>query len=199
MASPTALAAVAGGAQVGGAVLGAIGSEYKGTAESNMYTYQAGVAQLNKKIALQNSDYALQSGEVEQQESGMRTRGQVGQTHVQQGASNLDVDGGSATDVITSERDIGKQNQDVIRSNAARRAYGFQVEGMQADAQSDIYNMAAKTAKTSGDIGAVSSILGGAGSVASKWYQYGTTFGSGSGGGSAGYGSLYASGGSGSP
>lgn len=172
MADPvTAMMVVGMGASAGGAITGAIGSEYQGAAQSNMYGYQAGVAQINKQIAMQNADYERRVGEVKAQESGMKTGAVIAQTKTIQGASNLDVNRGSAADVRESEHAIGRQDQDIIRSNAARLAYGKEVEATQFESQSELYKMAQKTSKTAGHLGAISSILGGVSSVASKWTQ----------------------------
>jgi hypothetical protein len=144
-----------------------------------MYNYQAGVAQTNAAIAKQDANYSLASGEVESQQSGMRTREQVGATRAGFGAGN--VAGGSVNRVVQSETEIGQQNQGIIRANAAKRAYGFEVGAAGDVAQAGADTFAAGTSKTAGEIGAVSSIIGGAGSVASKWSQMGQAFpGSGS-------------------
>lgn len=154
-----------------GSILGAFGQQQAGQAQASMYTYQAGVAQMNKTIADQNAAYALASGEVQAQQEGMKTRAEIGQTKATQGASGVDVNRGSSVDVRASEAEIGAENQALTRSNAARVAYGYQVEGAQATAQSNIDLMAASRSKTAGTIGAFTSLLGGASSVSSKWMQ----------------------------
>lgn len=170
MADPiTAMTAISLGASAGGAVLGAVGANYKGQAEANMYQYQAGVAQVNQQIALQNADYAIAVGESQAQASGMQSRAQIGETKAAQGAGGLDVNSGSNAAVRDSEEKIGEYNQAVIRSDAAKRAYGYKVEAMSQASQAELDRMAAKTSRTSGYINAVSSILGGASSVSSKW------------------------------
>lgn len=174
MADPASLSVTAGvgiAANVGGSILGAFGSEEAGQAQAAQYKYQQGVALVNAQIAQQNASYATATGEVEAQQSGMATRAQIGATQAQQGASGLDVNRGSTVDVRASEADIGAENQAVTRSNAARAAYGFEVQGVQATAQAAVYGMQATQALTAGDIGAASSLLGGAGSVSSKWIQ----------------------------
>ena len=159
------------GTTAAGGVVGAIGSLLSGEAGSSMYKYQAGVAKINQQIAKQNADWDRKAGEVEAQEAGMKTRAEVGQTKAVQGASGLDVNSGTNVAVRQSETEIGQQNEAIIRSNAAKRAYGFEVEAVQHEAQSNIDVMGAQQAKTAGQIGAVSSILGGASSVSSKWLQ----------------------------
>jgi hypothetical protein len=167
----TILGAVGLGGSAAGGLLGAFGSNYKGEAEANMFNYRAGVADLNRKIALQNADYERNAGEVSAQESGMRTRAQVGETAAAQASSGLDINRGSAAAVRTSETEIGQQNEAIIRANAARRAYGYEVEATQDQAQSQLYQMAAKTSKTSGGLSAFQSILSGGTSVADKWLK----------------------------
>src|SRR6266446_6811854 len=121
MADPVTLAGMA--ATAGGAIVGAIGSSYKGQAESNMYNYQAGVAQVNEQIAKQNAAYEKELGETQAQEAGMKTRAEMGQIKAAQGASGLDVNCCSAVDVQKSAQEVGTFNETMIRSNAAKRAY----------------------------------------------------------------------------
>jgi hypothetical protein len=154
-----------------GGIFGAAGAREMGQAQANMYNYQAGIAMLNKQIAEQNARYAIASGEVEAQQSGMQTRYQIGASRAQQGASGLDVNRGSALAVRESEAEIGEQNQAIIRSNAQRTAYGFQTQAVQDQAQSQLYGMAAQQSIIAGNYGAMSSLLGAGASVASKWYQ----------------------------
>jgi hypothetical protein len=171
MADPATLAMASVGGTVAGTLLSAFGANYQGQAQANMYNYQAGIAQMNSKISLQNADYERSVGEVEAQESGMRTRVQVGATEAAQARSGLDVNRGSAAAVRGSETEIGQQNEAIIRLNAVRKAYGYEVEATQDTAQSNLYQMAAKTSQTSGILGAVKSILSGGTSVADKWLK----------------------------
>jgi hypothetical protein len=101
----------------------------------------------------------------------MTIAAQLSSIKATQGASGLDVNRGSAVEVRASEANIGEENQAITRSNAARTAYGFEVQSVQDQAQSQIDIMQGKQAKIAGEIGAGSSLLGGATSVASKWIQ----------------------------
>jgi hypothetical protein len=171
MADPSTLAMASMGGTVAGSLLSAFGAGYQGQAQANMYNYQAGVAQLNKNINLQNADYERNVGEVEAQESGMQTRARVASTEAIQAGSGLDVNRGSAADVRASETEIGQQNEAIIRSNAARKAYGYDVEATQNDAQAQLDSIAAKTSQTSGALGMAKSLLSGGTSVADKWLK----------------------------
>lgn len=176
MANPTALAGIGLGGSAAGGITSAIGGILTGQSQASMYNYQAGVARLNQQIEQQNAAYATETGEVEAQQSGMQTRAQVGTTLAQQGAGNLDVNSGSAVAVRQSEEEIGEYNEALIRSNAAKQAYGFNVQAMQQQAQAGVYGMAAQGAQTAGTISGVGTLLGTSGTVASKWLQMGQTF-----------------------
>ena len=184
MADPVSMMAVASmAATAGGAITSAIGSNFAGQASGQSYQYQAQIAQINSQVAKQNAAYATEVGEVDAQQSGMQTRAQIGQTKAIQGSSGLDVNTGSGAAVRTSEAEIGVENQNIIRANAAKQAYGYEVNAAQFTNQASLDIASGANAVTAGNIGAFSSILGGAGSVASKWSQA-STAGMFSGGGS---------------
>ena len=183
MADPVTLATVGMGVTAAGGAVGAFGALKTGEAQSNMYTYQAGVARVNAAVAKQDAQYATAAGEVEATNSGLRTRAEVGSTRAGMAAGNVDVNTGSGARVLKSETEIGQENQATIRANAAKRAYGFDVKAASDTASAGALDIAATTSKESGDINAISTILGTAGSVSSKWLQAGQVFGSGSTGG----------------
>ncbi len=177
MADPFTWAAIGMGASALGAGVSAYGSLQKGAADKAMYNYQAGVAQLNQKIALQNASYAVQSGESAAYQSGLKTAFTRGQQVVDQSASGFDVGGGSAAGVRKSTTELGVYDQNLIRTNFAKKAYGFEVEAATKGAEAGADVIAGEQASKAGTIGAVSSILGGAGSVSSKWLQASSSFG----------------------
>jgi hypothetical protein len=168
--------------------------------QANISDYQAGVAKVNKQIAEQNAAYAMSVGDVEAEMEGMKTRAGISQMWVHEGSSGIDVNSASFQDVRKSMTGIGQYSEAMIRANAAKVAYGYDVEAMQDEAQAGLYTYTAgvqrtqaanfmsaaglaeqaiplqqqaySLAGTAGDIGAVSSLLGGVGSVASKWMNW---------------------------
>lgn len=171
MADPLSLTAISLGASALGGATSAVSSIMGGNSQAAQFQYQSGIAAQNALIAKQNANYATAAGEVSAQQSGMKTRFQLGQTTAQQGAGGLAVGSGSNQRVVDSEREVGTEDQALIRSNAAKQAYGYEVTAAQDTAQSQMYTQAASGAKTAGEIGAFGSILGTAGSVSSKWLQ----------------------------
>ncbi|SRR6266849_3975103 len=154
-----------------GGATAAGGSIFGGEASSSMYKYKAALAEQNAKIAKQNAAYELALGESQAQQQGMKTRATVSQTRATQGAGGLDVNTGSNAAVRTSELQLGQFDQAILRNNAARRAYGWEVQAVQETAESQLDTMAASNAKTEGMLGAFTSILGAGGSFSSKWMQ----------------------------
>jgi hypothetical protein len=136
-----------------------------------MYTYQAGIAEMNRQVQLQNASYERYIGEVKAQELGMKTRAEVGATLAAQGASNLDVSSGSGVRVRESELELGQYDQAITRANAYHRAYGMEIQAATEEAKEQMALASASTAREAGTIGAISSILGGVSSVSSKWLQ----------------------------
>ena len=177
MASPGVLAGVGAGAQAGGSLLSYFGAKREGAAQAGMYQYQSGIAQLNQKIAMQNRDYSLATGEQQAAEEGMKQRAIAGTTLARQGASGIDVGSGSSADVRTSQHDIATMDLATIRNNAARKAYGYTVEAAQDEAQSKLFDMAAVESKKAGDIKALGSLVSGVSGVSDKWLQYQSNFG----------------------
>lgn len=176
MAAPIAVAGI--GATLLGGLVSAQGAQQQGQATAAMYGYQSTVAQLNANIAQQNASYAAESGEVQAQDAGLQTRAQVGGTRVAAGAGNIDPNTGSTANVVSSEEEIGREKEGVVRFNAAQKAYGFNVAAANDQAQSSIYTAAVSNTLTATSYNVATSLLGAAGSAASKWTQAQTAFGS---------------------
>lgn len=177
MADPATLAigSMAGTGLQG--LLGAVGSLTKGDADASAYQYQAGVARINEGIAKSNADYARHVGEVQAQQEGMKTAQNIGDTKAKQAGSGIDVNSGSAAAVRATQLEIGQYDQALIRSNAARKAYGFEVEATSEEAKARMADASSSNARKGGILGAASSLISAGGSVAGKWLQYKSTFG----------------------
>lgn len=178
MADPISMVAIGSMAATAiGSGVSAYGSMQSGAAKSNMYQYQAQVARINKQIQEQNEAYARDEGEVAAQQAGMKYRDVRARTMAAQSHSGIDVNRGTGVNVRESEVKVGQQEQAIIRADAAKRAYGFDLEAMQAEHQGVAYEYAAKDSKSAGTLGAISSLVSGAASVGSKWMGYQQYFG----------------------
>lgn len=171
MAAASSVATLVGGG------LSAYGAEAKGSADQAMYNYQSGVAKLNASIARQNADYTRTAGETAAYQSGLKTADVVGRQTVAQAASGIDVNSGSAKAIRDTTTSLGQMDQQLIRTNYAKKAYGYETEAVTKDTEAYADTIAGQQAKKAGDIGAASSILGSVSSVAGKWYGASSVFG----------------------
>lgn len=169
--------AIAGGvASAGGGLLKALGENEAGSAKSAEYTYRAGLARRNAAIQRQNADYAVEAGDANAERSGLTTGFTIARQRVAQAANGFDVNTGTAADVRESTREIGVIDQNTIRTNAGRQGLSFrnQAAGLEGEATLDM--LAATNATAAGKTQALGTLIGTAGSVASKWYQAGQVF-----------------------
>lgn len=172
MADPTtALTAISLGGSMLGGVLGAEGAKTSADASANMYKYKAGVARVNSQIEQSNAEWALMAGESKGMQAGLEYAQRKGGILTTQGASGFDVNAGSNTRVRDSEGTIAQYDQSNIAVNAKRESQSYQNRAYSAEAEAGLADMGATNAQKAGDIGVMSSILGGATSVANKWLQ----------------------------
>lgn len=182
-----AMAVVGMGATIAGGITQAAGAKAAGQAALQQNNYQAGVAEINSKIAKQNADYARNQGEIQAQQYGIKSAQRMGAIHAGQSASGIDVNTGTAVDVRASQKLTSDMDLAQIRQNAAKTAYDFDAQAVGFDNQATLYKMAGTNAVVAANYQATASILGTVSSVASKWSQ-GSQMGMFSGGGSGGSG-----------
>lgn len=180
-----AMAVVGMGATIAGGITQANAATAKGAATQQMNNYQAGVADINAKIARQNADFTLNKGEQEAVQYGLASSQRQGQIKAGQGASGIDINTGTAVDVRASQKMVSDLDMLQIRSNAAKTAYDYNVQAVSNENQANLYRMAGANAVTAASYEATASILGTVSSVSSKWTQ-GSQMGMFSGGGSGG-------------
>lgn len=177
MADPFSLAAASAGSSMIGGAISAGGSILSGQSQSAMYGYQAGVAQLNQKIALQNADYTRIVGGSANYKQGLTTGATLAAEKSGQSASGLDVNSGSGAAVRSSTTQLGQYDESVMATNYAKKAYDYDVEAASKGAEASADLIAGKNAVTASYVSAAGSILGTAGSVSSKWLQGSSAFG----------------------
>lgn len=159
------------GATIAGGIVSAVGDLWQGKAQQGVFNYQSGLALQRQVVAKQNANYSITSGETQALSSGLRTGQVVAQERAGQAAGNIDPGSGTARMVRASQTKVGQMDEANIRTSAARRAFGFEVEAASDVAQSNVDKAAGENARTASRVAATSSILGAAGSAASKWSQ----------------------------
>src|SRR5208337_837529 len=131
-----------------GGLVSAFGAFEGGQAQKQMYDYQAGIAQFNEQIAQQNSEYAIQVGEIQAQQAGLKGAQQLGLIKSGQSAAGLDINTGSAAQVQASQKAITGLDVAAVRSNAAKTAYNYRVQAVQFGAQAGLDTLAGQNAAT---------------------------------------------------
>lgn len=148
------------------------GDLFAGIGQSQQAGYAAAVASNNAAIMRQNAGATLQAGAYEEASSKLHTGEVIGQERAAQGANNIDVSVGSAPQVRQSTATVGAMDAAMIHYNAARAAYGQEVEATSLEAQSKLDKMAGTNAIVGSLFKAGSSLLSGASSVGSKYAGY---------------------------
>src|ERR1700679_2222292 len=93
-----------------GAVGSAAGAVYGGASTSAMASYQAQVQQNNAIIANQNATYATEAGISQAETSSMEGAANVGAIKTSLAANNVDINTGSAADVVAGAREVNTLN-----------------------------------------------------------------------------------------
>jgi hypothetical protein len=145
-----------------GSAISAFGAVEGGAAGKNAADYQAQVARINAGIAKQNASAEMAAGETAAGNVEMKTRAAVGQTKAGQGAAGVDVNSGSFVQARASEAELGMLDALTTRANAARKAYGYEVEATSQEAQAKLDEMQGKQAEEAGWISGFGSLITGA-------------------------------------
>lgn len=147
-----------------GAVAGAYGAYQSSAAAQAQSNFAAQQAEYNAQIAEYQRQHALAQGGAEAikaQREAQRLRG----AQVARLAGNgLDISSGSALALLDDTDFFSQQDAYMIRNNAARAAWGHQVEGQSLTATANMYRAAADAEKPWLSAGA--SLLGSAGQFA---------------------------------
>jgi hypothetical protein len=171
MADPFTIGAVGAAAGGAGSIIQGIGAGFSGEAQASASRYKAGVALLNQQINKQNANWAIESGDIKGEEAGLKSGQEIAQTKTTQSGSGFDVTGGTNEAVRDTQTKVAQFDQNVIQWDAAKTAWGFESKAATDEAESKLDLMAADTESKAGQISEVASFIGGASSVASKWYQ----------------------------
>lgn len=152
-----------------GTAAGVAGQMQSASAAKASADYQAQVAAGNQKIALDNASAASKSGEAQAAIQEQKTRAQVGVIESAQGASGVDINSPTASAVRTSAAELGDLDVQTIRSNAARKAYGYQTEAANFGNQSSVDTSTGENAEIAGYIGAGTGVLKSAASASTNY------------------------------
>ncbi|WP_229729565.1 virion core protein, T7 gp14 family [Agaricicola taiwanensis] len=147
------------------AVIGGAGQIQQARATAAAAQYNAQIARNNAILAERRAQDAIVRGMDEEQQKRLHTAALRGQQLVMAAAGNVDTGYGSALDMLVDTTIQGELDALTIRTNAEREAYDARIAGMNQTAQANLYEMEAKSARTSGMFGAAGTLLSGFGGV----------------------------------
>jgi len=166
--SAAAWGAIAVGVSAISAGVSAYGASQQADAQKRAADYQAQVEANNAKIAAWQRSDAIQRGEQEAQRS-MRERSQmIGKQRAALAANGVDMTQGSALDLLASTEFLGQEEVNTIQSNAAREAWGYEIQGQNYNSASSFERWKASNASPvkAGAMAGASSLLSSASSYA---------------------------------
>lgn len=153
--------------------LGAIGAglSFKGQVDSQAAAgaqqgYLAQLSRQRQQIAEQQANDALQRGQVAEQKQRDLTAQRIGTQQAALAAQGTDLEG-SPTDILSDTARTGEQDALTIRNNAAREAYGYQVQGAGYGADA-----ALRESYQPSYLSAGASMLMGTSSLVDKWRKF---------------------------
>lgn len=155
---------------IASAVMQGIQAKNAAQAERNAAEYNAQVANNNAIIASQQRSATLQQGDLEAQNAMRKQASIIGDQRAQMSANGIDLTQGSAQDLLASTKFLGGIDVNTIQSNAARQAWGYEVQGMNDNNAATMETWKANSINPS-QIGAMSagtSILSSIGSAATS-------------------------------
>ena len=157
-----------------GAIAQARGQRQAAAAKANEYEYQAKIDDNNRKVALWKAQDAQDRGAKEEAALRVKVAQLKGRQKSALAASGVEIGDGSALDILGDTAALGELDALTIRSNAEREAYEQKVNASNLAANAGMKRMGAGNAIIAGRIGSMTSLLTGAGSIASQWANYST-------------------------
>lgn len=159
---------------IGSTLLGAAGQIQQAQATAAANKYNAQVADMNAQISERRAKDAIERGAAEEQKKRQQVAQVLGKQQAAMAANGVDLTFGSPLDTIVDSSVLGELDALTIRTNAYREAYDYRVDAANKVASANLSRMNASAATTGGYLGAVGTILGGAGKAYQTGYQGGT-------------------------
>ena len=178
--------------QIGGGLSSAVGGYYSANSQKSSLQFQSDIAGINASAVQTVGDFnaridemgaqsALAAGQQQVAAQTLKAGQVMGAQRASLAANGVDLGQGSAAEVQASTSIMKDIDSNTIQANAIRNAWGYRTQGMNAKLGADIQSMnlnttsAVDSAAANGINPLVSggtTLLTGAGKVASSWYQY---------------------------
>lgn len=158
------------GMQAFGMLNSAIGSFYSAKSTKLALQTQANIAAINARLSENTAQSALAAGQSQVAAQTLRAGQLKSSQRASMAANGIDLGVGSAAETLASTDVMKDIDKNTIEANAISSAWGYRTQGV-----SYVNDALAKsvTADAVSPIGSgFTSMLGGAGQVASAWYKY---------------------------
>lgn len=155
-------------------VMGAVSAMNQASSQKKMAQYNAAVARNNALIADMQANDVIERGKLQRQEQERKTRALMGNQAATLAANGLQLSG-SAANVLSDTELFGEIDANTISQNAKRQAWRYNVQASNDRAQAGGFD--AQADSISPGMAGATTLLAGAGSVASKWMPSGSSSG----------------------
>lgn len=172
MCEPSTLAAVSLATTVAGGALTAYGQIQQGKSAQAEANYKAAVQRNNAIRANYLAEDAISRGKEEERQERLRGRLLIGQMRAVLGGSGQVVDEGSAGDLVVDQAEANEMNALTVRNNAAREAQEFRIAASNSETEASLLRFSGANARSNSQGAAFGTVLGTAGRVAGKWYEF---------------------------
>jgi hypothetical protein len=176
MCEPTTLAVASLAMTAASTGMSAMGQMNAQAAQGAQASYLAQVERQRQAVARMQADDARKRGEVAVDRQRTVTSQRIGTQTAALAAQGTDMTGSEA-DILGDTAAAGELDASTLRANAAREAWGYEVGANNAGANAGLYD-----AFQPSNLGAGTSLLMGASSIADKWRRFqlpgGDAFGS---------------------
>lgn len=156
------------GLQAAGAVSGAIGGFYSSRMTKNQLAFEAEMSRINARIAELGYRGAMERGQKEVASLTMQAGQLKSRQRTAMAANGVDLGEGNAAELQASTDLMRELDKRTLESNAVRSAWGYRTEA--ANLQSSALMKEGSASGISPFMAGASSLLTGAGQVASSWY-----------------------------
>ena len=148
------------------------GQKKEADAAERTAAYQAGILMANQIAAARAAEDARVRGAEAAQRQRKGTRALIGKQRAVLASNGVLVDTGSALDIVSETAGLGEEDALQLLLNSEREALDFERQGRQfgSDATNAIAGASALSRATS--LQSVGTLIGGASSVAERWYNY---------------------------
>lgn len=168
----------AAGMQMAGTVTSAIGAYQAASSQKSLLDAAGDISEVNARLSEASARAELRAGEQRKGAVQMQTARLKGAQRAAQAANGVDLGVGSAAEVQTSTDTLGEIDANTVAYNALRSAWGYRMQGV--NFKNDALMRHAQADGISPALSAATSLLGGAGQLASSWYGNGSLPGMGS-------------------